>query len=351
MAQTVNLGHVKGDKGDQGIQGPTGATGATGATGQQGPEGPAGADGHGVPTGGTAGQYLKKSSGTDYDTEWADFTNATQQASGQMSNTDKTKLDGMANTESAIAIVVDGDTAPKSLAEGDYLFIKNHSTLANGGYHATADIALDESITSSNVAADADGICNAIAEDVGALEGELEDAESAIAIVVDGDTAPKAISTGQYLFIKNHSTLATGGYHATSAIANGATITSNNTAADSDGIANALNSKLSRTLLYYDQNPSAGVQRNLYDSVENYEYIQIIAMKNGYGCFMNTIVPHDNLSVGHNDVISMTAYNSSSYNAYIECGFPTSTKFEMPTFNSTGWTINPIAIIGIGKIT
>ena len=40
-----------------------------GATGSQGPAGPAG---QGVPTGGTVGQVLKKKSGTNYDTEWAD---------------------------------------------------------------------------------------------------------------------------------------------------------------------------------------------------------------------------------------------------------------------------------------
>lgn len=34
------------------------------------PPGPPGEDGQGVPTGGTAGQFLKKSSGTDYDAEW-----------------------------------------------------------------------------------------------------------------------------------------------------------------------------------------------------------------------------------------------------------------------------------------
>lgn len=42
-------------------KGATGAAGATGATG---------AAGQGVPAGGTTGQQLKKSSGTDYDTEW-----------------------------------------------------------------------------------------------------------------------------------------------------------------------------------------------------------------------------------------------------------------------------------------
>lgn len=43
--------------GDQGIQGPTGPTGAQGI---------------GIPSGGTAGQILKKASGSDYITEWVD---------------------------------------------------------------------------------------------------------------------------------------------------------------------------------------------------------------------------------------------------------------------------------------
>lgn len=44
---------------------PQGVKGDTGATGPQGPAGV------GVPTGGTTGQVLKKASGTDYDTVWA----------------------------------------------------------------------------------------------------------------------------------------------------------------------------------------------------------------------------------------------------------------------------------------
>ena len=56
-----------------GPQGPTGATGATGpagADGADGADGTDGADGVGIPAGGTTGQLLKKSSGTDYDTAW-----------------------------------------------------------------------------------------------------------------------------------------------------------------------------------------------------------------------------------------------------------------------------------------
>ena len=72
----------------------------------------------------------------------------------------------------------------------------------------------------------------------------IDDLEEGLAIVVNGNTAPKNIAAGQYLFIKNHSTLATGGYHATAAISSGGTISSSNVAADADGIANSLNSKI-----------------------------------------------------------------------------------------------------------
>jgi hypothetical protein len=79
---------------------------------------------------------------------------------------------------------------------------------------------------------------------------EVNAAEAGYAIVIDGNTAPKAISSGQYLFIKNHSTLASGGYHATAAIASGGSISSSNVAADADGVVNAaytsLNSKIAR---------------------------------------------------------------------------------------------------------
>lgn len=68
--------------------------------------------------------------------------------------------------------------------------------------------------------------------------------ENGSAIVINGDTAPKAITSGQYLLIKNHSTLASGSYHATTNIANGATIDNSNVAIDTNGLANALNSKI-----------------------------------------------------------------------------------------------------------
>lgn len=51
---------------------PIGPAGADGADGKDGKDGKDGTDGVGVPVGGTVGQVLKKKSGTNYDTEWAD---------------------------------------------------------------------------------------------------------------------------------------------------------------------------------------------------------------------------------------------------------------------------------------
>lgn len=66
----------RGEQGERGPQGATGATGATGPQGEQGPQGeigPQGPAGEGVPDGGVTGQFLKKSSNADYDTEWSNI--------------------------------------------------------------------------------------------------------------------------------------------------------------------------------------------------------------------------------------------------------------------------------------
>lgn len=64
--------------------------------------------------------------------------NATQSASGVMSATDKTKLDGLpasAAVPGSIAIIVDGDTAGAAVAPGAYAYIKNNTHgLAEGLY-------------------------------------------------------------------------------------------------------------------------------------------------------------------------------------------------------------------------
>jgi hypothetical protein len=55
------------------VTGPTGPQGVAGPQGAQGIQGPTGPAGQGVPTGGTDGQILTKTSGADYATAWEDI--------------------------------------------------------------------------------------------------------------------------------------------------------------------------------------------------------------------------------------------------------------------------------------
>ena len=66
--------------------------------------------------------------------------------------------------EDALAIVCNGNTAPANIASGKYLFIKNHSTLPAGGYHATAAISAGSELNLGNVEPDEDGIANSLSE-------------------------------------------------------------------------------------------------------------------------------------------------------------------------------------------
>lgn len=63
----INQGAFSGGGGGGG-----GAPGPQGPTGPQGPQGDPGTNGQGVPSGGTAGQYVRKTSIIDYATAWAD---------------------------------------------------------------------------------------------------------------------------------------------------------------------------------------------------------------------------------------------------------------------------------------
>lgn len=62
-----------------------GEKGDKGDTGEKGDKGEQGDPGAGIIAGGTAGQFLKKKSATDYDTEWADEATSTEHTT-QFSN-------------------------------------------------------------------------------------------------------------------------------------------------------------------------------------------------------------------------------------------------------------------------
>lgn len=81
-------------------------------------------------------------------------------------------------------------------------------------------------------------------DSVDAEDAAIAALQDGLAIVANGNTHA-AIAAGQFVFVKNHDTLATGLYTANSAIAANATLTSSNLTADPSGGLNVLNSNLS----------------------------------------------------------------------------------------------------------
>lgn len=141
----LDLGKVVGDTGPQGPKG------------DQGIQGPAGQTGPGVAVGGSANQVLVKHSGTNYDTQWVDAGN----------------LPSIAGVQNAVAIVANGDTHP-AIASGQFVYVRNHSTLAEGLYKATAAIGTDVALTTSNLTPDNQGGLNKLKGDIDSLNSNLE---------------------------------------------------------------------------------------------------------------------------------------------------------------------------------
>ena len=78
----------------------------------------------------------------------------------------------------------------------------------------------------------------------GAQDNAISGLQQSIAIIADGNTH-SAIQAGQAVFVKNHSTLATGLYWANSAIGTDVALTSSNLTADSNGGFNHLQDEIS----------------------------------------------------------------------------------------------------------
>lgn len=85
------------------------------------------------------------------------------------SQTFPTPLDyELQTSEESLAIVVNGDVAPTGgLAANKYIFLKNHSTLPNGGYHVgDTAISAGATLSLSNLVADEEGIANALSSNL-----------------------------------------------------------------------------------------------------------------------------------------------------------------------------------------
>ena len=213
----IDLGKIVGDPGPQGPRGLQGNPGEKGETGSPGP---------GVAAGGAANQVLVKHSGTNFDTMWVDAGS----------------LLVFAGVQYALAIVADGNTHP-AIADGQFVYVRNHSTLAEGLYKASEAISENGALSTSNLTADSAGGLNDLQAQVTTLNDKIAVTEvtlaDSIAIVANGDTHA-AITSGQYVYVKNHGSLADGLYKATAAIGTNATLSTSNLTADGNGGLNDL---------------------------------------------------------------------------------------------------------------
>ena len=96
-------------------------------------------------------------------------------------------------------------------------------------------------------ALDDDALITDINNNMDILDAAVNGIQDGLAIVANGNTHV-AITSGQFVYVRNHSTLTEGLYVASTNIAANATLRSSNLTADAAGGLNALNSKLTHNV-------------------------------------------------------------------------------------------------------
>lgn len=143
--------------------------------------------------------------------------------------------ESLAGVQDGLAIVAVGDTHA-AITSGQFVYVKEHNTLPERLYTASADIAANGALSTTNLTADSKGGLNAFSDSLTCIQDGL-------AIVAVGDTHG-AITSGQFVYVKNHSTLQEGLYTASANIAANATLSGSNLTADSTGGLNALSEQI-----------------------------------------------------------------------------------------------------------
>jgi len=106
---------------------------------------------------------------------------------GAVGNTPlQTQITSLGSTATAIeqgmAILATGNTHV-AITSGQYVFVRNHSTLANGLYKASANIAANAALSTSNLVADSSG------GGLNSLKADLDTLNSNITPKITGNTA------------------------------------------------------------------------------------------------------------------------------------------------------------------
>ena len=89
--------------------------------------------------------------------------------------------------EDAIAIVANNNTHG-AISSGQFVYVKNHGTLAEGLYKASTNIAANAALSSSNLVADSTGGLNALKSDITTLNSKINGSYSATVTEATGIT-------------------------------------------------------------------------------------------------------------------------------------------------------------------
>ena len=82
--------------------------------------------------------------------------------------------DDVYGLQNALAIIVNGDTAPSALSQGKYIYLINHSTIRSGLYKIISAIASGDTIVSTDIETVPDGIINDLIEADGAKVDKID---------------------------------------------------------------------------------------------------------------------------------------------------------------------------------
>jgi hypothetical protein len=131
------------------------------------------AESTGLPIGGTAGQYLRKKSGSDYDAEWKTPNGGEINVSG----TDTRKVDEALNgLENEIGVVVTGNKTASGVAAsvGQYVILKNSSITGktDGLYKAAKAISAATAIDGTYLTAVSGGGLNSLDSAINSVEAK-----------------------------------------------------------------------------------------------------------------------------------------------------------------------------------
>jgi hypothetical protein len=151
----------------------------------------------------------------------------------------------------------------------------------------------------------------------GAVNASLDGLRDGLGILANGNTHA-AITSGQYVYVKNHGSLPEGLYKATANIAANGTLSTSNLAADSAGGLNSLNEQIgtlnSKFIIdkYTDmgQNFVQGEQKNVMSVTQHSGYSIISVSFMGTGAYGSWLIPTIN-----GTHISMTNIGTNTANS------------------------------------